>query len=66
MDDIEKLIVLFLALVLAWVTFNLGRIMQEGRMLDAYCQHQHGIHEQVDDIDYCIVDNQLQEIEWVK
>lgn len=31
-----------------------------------YCQHQHGIYEQIDDIDYCIVDNQLQEIEWVK
>lgn len=66
MDDIEKLIVLFLVLVLAWVTFNLGQVVREDRMLDAYCEHQQGIYERIDDIDYCIVDRQLQEIEWVK
>lgn len=64
-DDWFLLYILFFVMVLS-VGIGIGLNWDKDILLTSYCQHQQGIYEQINAIDYCIVDNQLQEIEWVK
>lgn len=64
MDLVDRLLIALMVLMLMYVAALVGSASKEYEMLDLYCKSFSGQHEEISDVDYCIVDNQLQVIEW--
>lgn len=65
MDDFIGIIVAFCFICVIFLFgFGIGSGSQKEFLLDKYCAAQSGIYEVIDDVNYCVVDNQLFKIEW--
>lgn len=63
-DFIESSLVILLLLVTLFLLMFAGWSIGVRGTLDKYCAAQQGIYERIDDVNYCIVNNQLFAIEW--
>lgn len=66
MDFVDRLLIALMVLLLMYVAALVGSVSKENEILDLYCKSLSGQHEWIDDIDYCIIDQQLHQIEWVE
>lgn len=51
---------------LCWVCFLFGGLSTQDDLLSSYCESQSAQYEIVGEEYYCVKDNQLFQIEWVK
>lgn len=65
MDDLfEFSLKTIMAGALITLIMFVGWTMAVNDTLNKYCTAQQGIYERIDDVNYCVVDNQLFAIEW--
>ena len=67
LDDVMGFIII--VVILGFFMFLgglVGSLARTNSILSNYCESQSAQYEVVDDVDYCLKDNQLTQIEWMK
>lgn len=66
METIDYILFAFACTVCFYIGIRTGIVVESDILKTDYCEYNNATYEQIDEVDYCIKDNQLFQIEWVK